>query len=196
MGRYPSLAGCDDRPFDVSILTLKLFGEPVAEIEDFRRWFFELNVATPQRGTHVVAYGFTKTRLEQNPSDSLAYTLTHSFRRVEGTITAVHFPMRDQAGMPFPCFEVDADFEPGMSGGPVFNDRGQVCGVISRGGGFSVSWASVLWPAFGISVDGKTGLQLAREGIIRARNHHCVQLRFSPEEKFPDVSFDPTHELP
>lgn len=195
MGRYPSFSGDNDRPFDVGLLALTPYGEAVPEIETFRGLFFELNVATPRVNTRIVAYGFTKSQLQQNLETPIEYTLAHTFQRVEATITAVHYPMRDQVGMPFPCFEIDGDFDPGMSGGPVLNDRDQVCGVISRGSGLGISWASVLWPALGISIEGKTGLQLAYEGAMRVRNLHCVQLRSSPDSEFPEVRFDPNCEI-
>jgi hypothetical protein len=196
MGRYPSLAESDDRPFDVGLLALEPLGEVQPEIEDHRRWFFELNVATPKVGTRVTAYGFAESACELSSQEPFTFDSRHSFRRVSGEIVEVHFPKRDIAGMPFPCFQVAGDFEPGMSGGPVFNDRDQVCGVVSRGGGFGVSWATILWPALAIRMQGKTALQLAREGRILARNHHSVNVHDVPGEAFPGVSFDPNREVP
>jgi hypothetical protein len=172
-------------------LPLKPFGAVQSEIEDHRRWFFELNVATPRIGTRVEAYGFTESACELSQEGPFTFNSRHSFLRVPGEIVDVHFPKRDDAGMPFPCFQIAADFEPGMSGGPVFNDRDQVCGVVSRGGGFGVSWASILWPALAIRMKGKTALQLVREGAIRARNYHCVNVYDVPGEPFPGISFDP-----
>lgn len=195
MGRYPSLSERDDRPFDIGLLALEPFSPVEPGIEYHRNWFFELNVATPKIGMRVVAYGFTKPRWDRDPDDADTFNLQCKFRRIEGTVVDVHFPKRDDAGMPFPCFQVDADFEPGMSGGPIFNDRQQVCGVISRGSGFGASWGSILWPALAIHINGKTGLELAHNGEIRARNFHCVKLHQVPGEKFPDVSFDPTTEI-
>lgn len=196
MGRYPSLSERDDRPFDVGLLALEPFGSVQPNIEDHRQWFFELNVATPRIGTHVRAYGFAESTCEPLTEKPLTFASRHSFRKVAGEIVDIHFPKRDDAGMPFPCFQIAADFEPGMSGGPVFNDRDQICGVVSRGGGFGVSWASILWPSLAIRINGKIALQLVREGAIRARNHHCVNVQDAPSEPFPGISFDPTTEVP
>jgi hypothetical protein len=195
MGRYPSLAESDDRPFDVGLLALEPLGDVQPEFEDRRRWFFELNVATPRVGARVKAYGFAESACELSSQEPLTLNSRHRFRQVSGEIVAVHFPKRDGAGMPFPCFEIAGDFEPGMSGGPVFNDRDQVCGVISRGGGFGVSWASILWPVLAIRMKEKTALQLARDGDIRARNYHCVNVYDVPGEAVPGVSFDPNREV-
>lgn len=69
MGRYPSLSESNDRPFDVGLLALEPFGAVQSEIEDHRRWFFELNVATPRVGTRVEAYGFTESTCELAPEE-------------------------------------------------------------------------------------------------------------------------------
>jgi hypothetical protein len=198
MGRYPSLSEDNDRPFDIGLLALEPFGAIQSEIEDHRSWFFELNVATPRIGARVEAYGFAESACDLSPEDPLTFNARHSFRRVPGEIVDVHFPKRDDVGMPFPCFQIAADFEPGMSGGPVFNDRDQVCGVVSRGleGVEGVEWASILWPALAIRIEGKTTLQLAREGAIRAHNYQCVNVDQVPGEQFPRVSFDPNREAP
>jgi hypothetical protein len=52
--------------------------------------------------------------------------------------------------------QTDARFDPGMSGGPVFNKDGQICAVVSTGmppeyeGGEHYSHASLIWPVFGV----------------------------------------------
>ena len=35
--------------------------------------------------------------------------------------------------LPCPCFEVSADLGAGMSGGPVFDKNGSLCGIVSSG---------------------------------------------------------------
>lgn len=191
MSSIPS-AEKDETLIDVSVLTLAPYGDPLPEIEDYRRWFFALNVAPPRVGDPVVAYGFANTEVTPNPDDAFEHTFSHRFRKIRATVTAVYFPMRDVGGMPFPCFEVDAEFEPGMSGGPVFNERDEVCGVVSRGSEFGVSWACSLWPAFGIPVDGGSTLyEIARAGHLRVRNLRCVRVFRKDGYDFPHVEFDP-----
>ena len=191
MNRCPSLSGEDDRPLDIAFLTLKPTGDPVPEIENHRRLFFQLNIATPRVGMRVAAYGFSNIRIKHDQDNPLDDGLWQRFRRVDATITAIHFPMRDAACMPFPCFEVDAVFEPGMSGGPIFNERDQVCGVISRGSEIGASWASILWPALITPIGEKTAYQLAREGIMGMHNLQCIQIRHLAGNDFPTVYFNP-----
>lgn len=193
--RFPSAAEGDDHPLDIALLRLKPHGDRVAAIEDHRRWFFELNIATPKVGQRVVAYGFSKSEVQRDPAEPFVFNLAHAFHRVEGFVSDVQWPHRDLGLLSFPCFAVAADFEPGMSGGPVFNDRDQVCGVVSSGGIAGISWASVLWPALGISLDGAYLLDHARKGTIRAKNHHCVSLLPNDEGPFPTVTFDPNVEV-
>lgn len=58
----------------------------------------------------------------------------------------------------FPCFEVNARFELGMSGGLVINERSEVCGIVcgSLPAGSEdeehVSYVTMLWPMMVIPV--------------------------------------------
>jgi len=196
VNRMPSAAEANDRPMDIALLELEPCGDRVVEIEENRRWFFELNVATPRIGQRVVAYGFSQSEIRRSESDSLAFESTHAFRRVEGIVSEVRWPFRDIGLLPFPCFAVHAEFEAGMSGGPVFNDRYQVCGVVSCGGIPGVSWASIIWPALAIRLDGAYLPDHARSGRIRARNHHCVSFRPQEEGPVPTILFDPEFQEP
>lgn len=61
-----------------------------------------------------------------------------------------------------PCFVVDANLPHGMSGGPVLNEEGFVCGVVTAGAaeilGTSSSIVSLLYPLFTATV--RLGVQL------------------------------------
>jgi Trypsin-like peptidase domain len=195
MYRSPAAVSEDDRPLDIAVLALEAFGEAI-ETERHRRFFFELNVATPRIGQKVVAYGFTKSATRRAADDPFLFETTHRFRHVEGVVSEVRWPHRDLGMMPWPCFAVEADFDPGMSGGPIFNSQSQVCGVVSSGGILGLSWGSILWPALRISLDGIHLLDLARRGVIRVRNHHCVTLwPDNHQGPFPGVAFDPRTEI-
>ena len=141
----PSWGEGDDRPLDVALLKLAPHPPSIPELEDFRRWFFEINVAPPAVGSRVTAFGYAKSKIEVDPSDPGAFVCGNAYRIVEGEVTQVFFPRRDRGMLPFPCFEVQGDFEAGMSGGPIFNERNQVCGVVSSGGiAERLSWLSPL----------------------------------------------------
>jgi hypothetical protein len=80
-----------------------------------------------------------------------------------------------------------------MSGGPVFNEDGRLCGLMmstipASDGEPDVSYASLLWPALAADVEHERTapgvsnvLQLARYGIVRARNHDHFDLTVDGE---------------
>jgi hypothetical protein len=63
--------------------------------------------------------------------------------------------------LPFPCFEVEARFDPGMSGGMVLDEQGALCGLICASlhtddpNAPPISYVASLWPMLKtvISVD-------------------------------------------
>lgn len=91
----------------------------------------------------------------------------------------------------WPCFRVDARFDGGMSGGPVFNEAGLVCGIISSNMPPSssdeehVSYATTLWPMLAITTNFPIGglepkkrlvEELVRDGTIAAEHWEDVTL--------------------
>lgn len=104
---------------------------------------------------------------------------SHETAITKGIIKDV-FPVKREEGLlKFPCFQTDAQFNPGMSGGPVFNEKGHVCGLIcssmppTEDDPNYVSHASLLWPILGTFVEvcldqsGKTRLVSINEIIQR-----------------------------
>ncbi len=83
-----------------------------------------LSFALPDAGSVVHCFGFPE-------GDSSLFP--DRLHVVRGTVKA-YFPPRFSRGfMKGPCFLVDAAVPPGMSGGPVLNEAGAVCGVVSAG---------------------------------------------------------------
>jgi hypothetical protein len=195
--RFPApWTGEDDdyeatRPVDVAVLKLVPLPPLVPELEDWRRSHLEVNVAPPSVGSMVTAFGFTRSDMNAEPIDSTLLMCSNVCRVVQGTVTDVFFPRRDRSMLVFPCFGIEGDFHSGMSGGPIFNDRGQVCGVVISGGIPGVCHGAVLWPILGVEVDGRRLLDLAAQGHIRAANHHCVTIHPDPAYEFPGITFNP-----
>jgi hypothetical protein len=72
-------------------------------------------------------------------------------------------------------FQTDAPFDDGMSGGPVYDESGALCGIVSRGWnwdtGDRISSASLLWPALAFKLapmpfEAVTVYELAATGIL------------------------------
>jgi hypothetical protein len=194
--RFPAPStGEDDyravEPVDVALLKLAPQTPLIPELEDCRRWFLEINVAPPAVDSSVTAFGFVKSEMDVDPADPTSFVCSNVRRVVRGTVTQVFFPRLDRAMLAFPCFRIEGDFHSGMSGGPIFNDSNQVCGVVLSGGIPGVCHGAVLWPILGVEIDGLRLLDLARQGQIRAANHHCVNIHPATGQDFPGISFDP-----
>jgi len=123
-----------------------------------------------------------------------------------GEVREVHHEKRDSVRLPFPCYQVNARFDGGMSGGPVLSDRGKVCGVICSNlppdaeGDEHVSYVATLWPLMGtmINIDTKGNevdtpyplRDLASHGIIAADGWQNVTVQGSYEDASLTVKID------
>ncbi|WP_293369405.1 serine protease [Nevskia sp.] len=144
----------------------------------------KLSPGIPKLGSKVLGFGYYKMEggiiVESGDFKRSNYSQNTAFTR--GVITEVHRVQRDAAMLRFPCFRTDARFDAGMSGGPIFNDFGSVCGVICSS--FEsvtnppqyTSYGSLIWPALGTALDeydddnrlirSVTAFELAQKDII------------------------------
>jgi hypothetical protein len=104
----------------------------------------------------------------------------------EGVVTEVYPQSRDSALLSFPSFEMETHFIGGMSGGPIFNEAGEICGLVCSGyDDAPIAYGVVLWPMTGIRIEHSvskvsserpyTILELARAGIMRAIGWEYVE---------------------
>jgi hypothetical protein len=102
-----------------------------------------------------------------------------------GTVTEIYPDRRDSVMLNFPSFQTNARFEPGMSGGPIFSELGELVGIVctglaSDGSVEPVSTATSLWPLMGlglwIKLEGDpedmeySVRDLADRGIVHTKN--------------------------
>jgi hypothetical protein len=190
--RMPSMSETSS-PIDVALIELIPFHpEEDGRFEIFRRRRPILKLAPPAVGSKVKGYGYIESEVQGPVSDKV---WSHRHETADGIVQQIHSPVRDSFGMAFPCFETNAIFDPGMSGGPVVDSHGRVCGMISRGltsDYGSTSWASTIWPAMGIQIRGSSLYELARSGVVRTEGLERVSLMKVPGTEFPDVIFDPS----
>ena len=89
-------------------------------------------------------------------------------------LAEVHEQNRDAVMLPFPCFRTNAQFDHGMSGGPIFNEAVELCGLICSGFPPSeegcVSYGASLWPSMA------TELDLPYEGFASGAKYPCIEL--------------------
>lgn len=170
----------------------------------------QIDVLPPKVGELVTAYGFQKPDTKELGPDTLLWKVEPTVTR--GRVLAIHHKGRDKGMYPFPVFETDARVEPSMSGGPVFNSAGKLCGVLAGGlpadeGGHSRSYFSMIWPAMGLPFQGKGRdgnilrivplLWAARFGVVAADNidHLDMRLRSDGEMEILRLLDEPPRNL-
>jgi hypothetical protein len=146
----------------------------------------------PAVGERIVGFGYAGGKVTQSTEVGRpSFLWEASPKTTVGEVTAIYPYKRDHGMLNFPCFQTNARFEGGMSGGPVFNDSGELCGLICAGlrdehDGKCVSWVATLWPFLASDVspdmpDGQPGpsraiLELVREGVIEARGLELLRI--------------------
>ena len=144
-----------------------------------------VNPFAPRVGECVAAFGYRRgrARASKNSDGELNIVLDDEFMSSVGVVREIHEWRRDRVMLPFPCYQVSSRFDAGMSGGPVFDEYGSLCGLVcanvegSHEGGEPISYVTTLWPLFTLKVDGDRGddyprgirypaIELARDGQI------------------------------
>lgn len=143
---------------DIALITLT---PAHSEAQGYLHWTgLPLTFIPPRVGDRVAASGIHKIHVKDikigGNDVQLAVDVERSFS--EGVVRAVHFDLRDRGLYSFPCFQVDAQFDGGMSGGYVVNELNQVCGVVSGSLAASsededhISYAALLWPTVSLPI--------------------------------------------
>lgn len=142
---------------DLSVLHLKPLNDRAIAYQFSKR--LKLQASPPARDSLVAAFGFAGTRVEvvsREPKLILSWGINPA--TTQGPVLNVFQELRDRALFNFPCFEINARFEDAMSGGPVFNDAGELCGVVCASlvpieGVSHIAYVATLWPIFGTLID-------------------------------------------
>ena len=144
-----------------------------------------VNPFAPQVGERVAAFGYRRgqARATRKATGVRHVAMNDELMSSIGVVREVHEWRRDSAMLPFPCYQVSARFDSGMSGGPVIDEYGSLCGLVcaSVEGAYQfgepISFATMLWPIFTLMIDGDRGddyprgvvypaIELARDGQI------------------------------
>lgn len=110
-----------------------------------------LKVVSPNPGAPVVGFGYHSSTVKIT-SNHEAYHLEINDEPTASTSEIIEvLPNGNPFGkFTFPCFCVTARFDSGMSGGPVIDEDGSVCGIISGTygniDGSYISYVTTLWP--------------------------------------------------
>jgi S1-C subfamily serine protease len=88
---------------------------------------FAIETGKPVIGSRASAVGFERQEVVN------IRHFVQLLRVSVGPIEDLHVQARDSVTVNFPCFQVGAVFEGGMSGGPVCDQEGNVIGIVSVG---------------------------------------------------------------
>lgn len=116
----------------------------------------KIDFSIPKIGDRISGFGYSESNIIF--SDNVV-EWSHFPATTIGEVLELHEEKRDINMLNFPCFMVNARFDGGMSGGPVFNDNGYLCGLIcsnlppSESDQQHVSYVTLLWPALGVNLD-------------------------------------------
>jgi hypothetical protein len=167
VGALWSVSKCYSSPFtDIALLFLSpVKGSERAENYDWAVCPM-MNLAPPEEGSGVWGFGYPNSEVnhlssenEEQPSPTIRIKWSDTPSITTGSVIKIYFLSRDIIRMPFPGFETNARFDPGMSGGPVFNESGELCGIISHSydpyekGDRWASFVSSLWPLMALQLD-------------------------------------------
>jgi hypothetical protein len=103
-----------------------------------------LSARVPKTGTHLTAMGYSQFTVSADTTTENLREIAfkHNFSVSTGRVLEVYREGRDTfrdldgrytGTLPTVCFETSARFEPGMSGGPVMDEDGAICGIVSTG---------------------------------------------------------------
>lgn len=145
---------------DIAIIWLRGLDKNAAQYKEWKT--VPTTFDPPPVGTTITAFGLHNVRF-----DGSRVNAENQFEHIEvkfdrsistGIVKQHHWGGRDRGLYNFPCFEVDARFDHGMSGGLVINERSEVCGIVcgslpaSSDSEEHVSYVTMLWPMMAISV--------------------------------------------
>ena len=130
----------------------------------------QFEVQPPTVGERIEAFGYPRTKVRQVLDGEFKVQL--SPLTVGGIVREMHPKGRDRSMLPFPCFRTDARMDAGMSGGPVFNASGRICGVVTSSFDYdpavpTVSYASMFFPALGIRFNEGKGQNAPKSRFLR-----------------------------
>jgi hypothetical protein len=177
---------------DITVLSLKARNEQARSASIGR---LPIAVDPPPPEANVTALGYPNTELTIPRNDHNVLEMNFSITPTvsEGTVIEIHRSFRDTANLRFPCFAVNAEFTAGMSGGAVFDQSRQLCGLVCSGGKGELkeySPAVSAWPMAIIPVTVPEGippfagiipgetyklLDLARLGYIQLNGHERIE---------------------
>ena len=120
---------------DIALLQLASSAKEYGECGNIDWKTFGLRANAPIPGSKVYAFGYREGQItcKEDAEGVHHIELNDKCTTSIGVVGQVFAERRDSSMLNFPCFEVRAQFSPGMSGGCVVDETGKVCGLICAG---------------------------------------------------------------
>lgn len=145
---------------DIGIIWLKPYDQNAVA---YKLWkTVQVTLEPPAIGSKIRAFGLDSVCFDGSrwgADGKLEHLEVKCGRSTSTGIVRQHYwQYRDRGFYKFPCFEVDARFDHGMSGGLVITEDSVVCGIVCGSlptasvSEAHVSYASMLWPMMAIPV--------------------------------------------
>lgn len=175
--------------------------------EKYKEWkTVPVSLIPPKVGEEIIAFGFHATKFDgsivSDSGDLEHLELNDTSSKSVGHVKQVHMIKRDSVMLPFPCFEVDCCFEPGMSGGLVINSNSELCGIVCSSMPVNddfYSHVALIWPVMAIEVDygsatsslsgTHTLSKLVDTGLWKPRGWENVEVKYQEGECYPQVMY-------
>jgi Trypsin-like peptidase domain len=161
-----------------------------------------LRALSPPVGQKVVAFGYRESKINVTEGSDGQHHIELNDRPTTsiGTIRQVYPSGRDTVMLPFPCFEIEARFDRGMSGGMVIDETGKLCGLICTGlqhddpNAPPISYVASLWPMLKTVISADRGdrylrsvsypvIDLAIDGLIAVTDLHELDPIHFPDKQ-------------
>jgi S1-C subfamily serine protease len=187
---------------DIAILRLESANQTALDIltqmsTGDERKLMRMTLNPPDISSKIYGFGYPTTTIEVIDGVPQFNLNSHT---TGGVVSEVYMEKLDSVMKPFPVVESNARFDGGMSGGPVFNEAGELVGVISTGlddadGMTHTGYASLLWPILGTEIifnradhpdlnnKGYLLLELAKEGHISVNGWRNIAISTDGNQK-------------
>jgi hypothetical protein len=160
--------------------------------------------ANAPTGAKVLAFGYRESQVEVTRRPEGANIDLHDKPTTSiGEVGQIFPEHRDRSTLTFPCFEIRARFDHGMSGGMVIDEDGALCGLVCSGfelddpNDMPLSYAATLWPILTtvISIDRGEGhprgveypmIDLALDKILSVLGLEQLDPSFFPGKNLPN----------
>jgi hypothetical protein len=195
---------------DICLLHVGAYNDTAAQYKQWKT--VPVSLMPPEIGAEVIGFGFHATKFERSKVTEACelehLELNDTSSKSTGRVKQLYMIKRDSTMLSFPCFEVDARFDPGMSGGLVINSKSELCGIICSSMPLDkghYSHVAMIWPIMAIEVDfgnsnhqihgTQTLSKLVEIGKWKPIGWENVKVQYVRGERYAHVTYNATNKL-